>query len=367
MHLLMIDDRVPDPRLGYGYCRAHRIVAELLEQGHRVSFLPLQRAERREGCDLAMDQVDSFDHARDLLAAIDAVWVSRLSNLRAVRQGAPELLSARRWLYDCEALHSTRNALWAALGHRPAASQITDVAAEAALWRNAAVTIAAARQDAAVLAGHGAAVDEVVGHVISAAPGVKRFAERSGILFLGSFLNFGSWSPNWDALRYIIDTLWPGLQELGATLTVAGHGAARAWAALGRDEPGVVIESDVTDLADLYDRHRVVLAPTRFASGIPWKLHEAFAFGVPAVVSAVLAQQMIAETPHHAGYFEQWSATAPDGYLRAVGTLYRDRQAWEAAQLAALAMVTDGCRPDQFAGGIRRSVERLGGHKLSGS
>jgi glycosyltransferase involved in cell wall biosynthesis len=44
------------------------------------------------------------------------------------------------------------------------------------------------------------------------------------------------------------------------------------------------------DLRPFYDAARVFIVPTRYAAGIPFKAHEAAAFGVPLVVSGVIAR-----------------------------------------------------------------------------
>ena len=152
MRLLMIDDRLPEPKLGYGYCRSYKILETLLAEAHSVSFLPTASSEPPASSGLDVQALESLEHAGRLAPDLDAVWISRLSNLRVVQRHCPELLTAKRWLYDCEALHSTRNTLWLSLGNEPLSSQVFDVNAESLLWRGADVKIAASRKDALELA-----------------------------------------------------------------------------------------------------------------------------------------------------------------------------------------------------------------------
>ena len=48
----------------------------------------------------------------------------------------------------------------------------------------------------------------------------------------------------------------------------------------------------VGDLVPLYESHRIFVAATRFATGIPWKVHEAMAHGIPCIISKLLADQL---------------------------------------------------------------------------
>ena len=62
-------------------------------------------------------------------------------------------------------------------------------------------------------------------------------------------------------------------------------------APLGR-HPRVALIGAVDDLEALYGAHRIFIAPTRFAGGIPFKVHEAAAHGVPVVASELLCRQI---------------------------------------------------------------------------
>ena len=56
--------------------------------------------------------------------------------------------------------------------------------------------------------------------------------------------------------------------------------------------PSVRVIGRLPDLTELYDSSRVFVAPTRYAAGIPHKVHEAAARGVPVVATPLLASQL---------------------------------------------------------------------------
>jgi glycosyltransferase involved in cell wall biosynthesis len=362
MKIFLIDDRVPHPRLGYGYCRAHCIIDSLLRHGQQVVMVPIE-----ENCQDGFGScfkdsiriIQSLSVAIDEMSRTDAVWISRLSNLQTVNRLSPSLLRDRRWLYDCEALNSTRNQLWSSLGYQPLPGQVFDVSVEAALMKDAHVTIAASPMDAAALAANGVDINRILGHSIRCQPSTAPFKQRRGVLFLGSFHNPGRFSPNCDAAQFIVERIWPSLKPHVSHLTIAGYGASKALAELGIEAHNLRIEDDVNDLGPLYGKHRVVLAPTRFASGIPWKIHEALSFGVPTVLSPVLADQLISESPGYSDFFSRWSTTSSEELSKLVQRLYTDEKEWTVARNTGLKVVRDACSHHAFDDGISECIRLL--------
>jgi glycosyltransferase involved in cell wall biosynthesis len=89
----------------------------------------------------------------------------------------------------------------------------------------------------------------------------------------------------------------------------------------------------VDDLAALYDRHRVFIAPTRFAGGIPFKVHEAASYGLPVVASELLRRQ-VGWT--HAQDIMAAPIDDPQAFADAILTLYDDAESWNTVRRGAL-------------------------------
>jgi polysaccharide biosynthesis protein PslH len=109
-------------------------------------------------------------------------------------------------------------------------------------------------------------------------------------LCLGSF----DWFPNRDGARWLIDQVWPRLRRLtpGGVLHIAGPGSTT----LGRDGgPFIERYGRVESAASLYDPRGVVLIPLRAGSGVRMRLLEAWATGVPAVISPLAGEGLVAE------------------------------------------------------------------------
>jgi hypothetical protein len=121
------------------------------------------------------------------------------------------------------------------------------------------------------------------------------FAARTGIMFLGGFAH----PPNADGITWFVTSVMPLLRGLlpGVTLHVYGHAIPEAVAALAAGD--VCIEGHAPDLAPVFARHRVAIAPLRFGAGFKGKLAESLAHGVPTVATPMAAEGTGLENGEH--------------------------------------------------------------------
>lgn len=90
-----------------------------------------------------------------------------------------------------------------------------------------------------------------------------------------------------------------------------------------------------------------MVAPTRFAAGIPHKVHQAAAFGVPVVATTLIAEQASWLDGH-----DLLAASDASGFAEACTRLHRDEALWTAIRGNALDRCAADCSPETF----RRSV-----------
>jgi glycosyltransferase involved in cell wall biosynthesis len=156
--------------------------------------------------------------------------------------------------------------------------------------RKADLVLAVSEQEAAILRRHG--IDKVSDAVpngvdIAALEPKSLRRETKDILFVGYFLH----SPNVDALRYFVSTVWPLLQKTGRELSVSIVGShlptdlARSVRACGFRHAGYV-----ENLPEELWSHRVFIAPIRYGAGTRIKLLEAAAAQC-AMVSTTLGAE----------------------------------------------------------------------------
>jgi glycosyltransferase involved in cell wall biosynthesis len=143
-------------------------------------------------------------------------------------------------------------------------------------------------------------------------------------------------SPNYDSLCWFIDEVMPLIEEeLGwqTRLTVVGYTGPGVTLDRFRDHSRVTLRGAIADLEPLYDSHRVFVAPTRFASGTPYKVDEAASYGLPVVATDVLWRQLDWEDGQE---LLAASATDPTAFANQVVMLQRDEKLWERLRSAAL-------------------------------
>lgn len=182
---------------------------------------------------------------------------------------------------DCMSLHFDRAAPAAPLGlrslYRMEARRCRH--REGELVRRSVMTTAVSRRDLEVLgAGTRGRVVTVAGGV--EVDGVNPAAPEPVVLLSG---NLG-YAPTVRAATRFAEKVWPAVQSAvpGARWVMAG---ARPAAAIRRLEelPGVEVHGDVDDLAPYLGQSAVAVAPMASGSGVPIKILEAMAAGVPVV------------------------------------------------------------------------------------
>jgi glycosyltransferase involved in cell wall biosynthesis len=110
----------------------------------------------------------------------------------------------------------------------------------------------------------------------------------------------------------------------------------------------------VGDLRPHYASARLVVAPTRFASGLPHKIAQAAAHGVPVVATELLATQL-GWVPGR----DLLTASDAGAFAAACARLYRDEALWQKLRASALERVRDDCAPERFDAAVGKLVERI--------
>jgi glycosyltransferase involved in cell wall biosynthesis len=183
-------------------------------------------------------------------------------------------------------------------------------------------------------------------HVLSQAltvnPSPSGFETRRGFLFVGAVHEEGS--PNADSLVWFLEQVWPRVvAALGPVdFLVAGINKSQRVLQLGQE--GVQFLGRRDHILPLYDAARVFVAPTRFGAGIPLKVQEAAAHGLPVVTTSVMGRQLGWEHGVHV-----LMADAPEAFAESCVELYRSAELWQRLRGQALERVAADCSPARFA------------------
>lgn len=369
--VLVIDDQVPIPSLGAGNPRACDLVNALHRAGAVISHYPtasptcdaaaasrLLPAELE--CVTGPQRPALTDFLRSRAGLFDMVVISRPHNMRTFLnccEAVPAFLAGVRVVYDAEAIFSTREALRRnvlKLGRE--GTQSADAmtpAIELKLARGAAVVFAVSEADARSFRDAGCQDVRVLGHSLEPAPADIGFEGRQNFLFVGRLDEEDS--PNADSIRWFVREVMPRLDRLVGTayaVDIVGGCAPTLRDLLGSRR--VRFHGRVESVRNHYDHARVFIAPTRFAAGIPHKVHEAAAHGLPSVVTRLIAAQL--EWPAGEALL---SADSPEDFAAACASLYQDRGLWDRVRDSGLAHVTKDCDPAHFTRTVQTLLDEM--------
>jgi glycosyltransferase involved in cell wall biosynthesis len=156
-------------------------------------------------------------------------------------------------------------------------------------YRAATRTIAVSREDAERIERDlGAHAVDVVDNGVDTnyfTPNESVPRDPNRILFLGSL----DWRPNLDAVRLLLDDIFPRVRaaEPRATLSVVGRKPPDWLHAEIRGRPGVELHADVADVRPFLRGAGMLAVPLRIGGGSRLKILEALASGLPVVTTRV--------------------------------------------------------------------------------
>ena len=360
--MLLIEDQVPLRRLGSGFVRSNDVVRVLAEMGYHVTVYPVLRGTHNLAAVYA-DFPDNVEimHDRSLggleqflksrRGSYNVIWIARTHNLDRIKpileRGGVDVLGGVRLVLDTEAIAATREAHRRDLVGEDTpfdAREAVETELRDAYFCQHIVTVN--DREASLVRALGFANVHVLGHLRPLRLTDRAWNRRAGMLFVGAFPSMDS--PNYDSLCWFIDQVLPVIEaDLGyeTRLTVAGFVGRDVEFDRFRDHPRVTLLGAVADLAPLYDSHRVFVAPTRYAAGLPHKIHEAASFGIPVVATELLRAQL--------GWRDRQDllvadADDPAAFAQHVLTLYRSERVWLGVRAGAAERIRVECGRDIY-------------------
>jgi glycosyltransferase involved in cell wall biosynthesis len=360
--ILFIDDRVPHPWLGSGFPRARAILVSLLRRGFFITLYPMAGFDQDPAAiytDIPPEVEIAFELGPGLLPGFlsnrrgyyDAIIVSRPHNmvqLKQVVQTNPDWFEKTTLIYDAEALFASRD-----IGLRTLNGETLTAAMKDELYRKeiqlagaADCVLAVSEPERAAFRKYGLERVHVVGHTLQSRRPATNFPDRKGFLFIGAVHEESS--PNGDSLIWFLESIWPAIQsELGSNAMLKIVGIIKSGRVQKLADASVSILGPQDDLSGHYEAARVFIAPTRYAAGIPHKVHEAAAHGLPVVATPVLAAQL------------QWKdgvqiSVAGDAQSFAMKCieLHQSEPLWTRVRDEAFRAVERDCSPGRFETGL---------------
>ena len=151
------------------------------------------------------------------------------------------------------------------------------------------------------------------------------FEERNYFVFIGNFLH----EPNWNAVQYLKETIWPLIRKQipEAVLHIYGAYPSQKVLQLHQPKQGFYIMGRADDAQEVVKNARVVLAPLRFGAGIKGKLLEAMQCGTPSVTTTIGAESMCGDLP-----WNGFVTDNPQVFADKAIELYQEKLLWLKAQ-----------------------------------
>ncbi|GAB4304931.1 MAG: hypothetical protein Fur0025_46890 [Oscillatoriaceae cyanobacterium] len=370
--ILFIDDRVPHSFLGSGHPRGNFILSCMVTLGYAVTFYPMDVSHQNEAwaevyADIPQSVEVMMGYGYPKLAEFlqgrqgyyDAVFVSRphnMSILKSCLKQNPNLLSGSKIIYDAEALYCLREIEQMRLrGEEPSPEQIEQlIQEEVQLAAGCDRIISVSEQEKQQFVERGLSNTEVLGHAVSTSPTPNPFDKRKDILFVGAIYEMDS--PNADSVQWFAKDIFPKIQEkVGGEieLIIAGNNTVENLvediSQLGNSS--IQMRGKVDDLSHLYNNARLFVAPTRFAAGIPLKVYEAAASGIPIVTTSLIAKQLGWE--HEV---ELLVADNAEKFTAECVRLYQDEMLWKKLRQNAIKRVKYECYPNIFSQNLEKII-----------
>jgi glycosyltransferase involved in cell wall biosynthesis len=191
---------------------------------------------------------------------------------------------------------------------------------------------------------------EVLGHSIEVTPTDTPFDSREGFLFVGAVHD--ETSPNADSLIWFLEKIFPRIREKLGDVPFIIAGLNRSERIHAMAQLPVRMTGHLPALDDLYAKARVFVAPTRIAAGIPHKIHEAAAKGLPVVATPLLAKQL--------GWTDRELALGEtaEAFVERCVVTYAEKEKWSSLREAAIVRVREECSPRAFEESVRRLLGR---------
>ncbi|MFV8355230.1 glycosyltransferase [Flavobacterium sp. XS1P32] len=158
------------------------------------------------------------------------------------------------------------------------------------------------------------------------------FEERQDFIFIGNFLH----EPNWNAVQYLKETIWPLIKKQipAAVCSIYGAYPSQKVLQLHNAKECFLIQGRAINAQEVVKKSRVVLAPLRFGAGIKGKLLEAMQCGTPSITTGIGAESMQGYLP-----WNGFIADDPDVFAKKAVQLYQDKSCWLQAQKNGLAII----------------------------
>ena len=194
---------------------------------------------------------------------------------------------------------------------------------------------------------------------------LKPFEQRRHFVSIGNFRH----EPNWDAVRYLKEKIWPLIRKQlpEAELHVYGAYPPKKATQLHNEKQGFLVKGWADDALKVVANARVMLAPIRFGAGLKGKLIDAALCHTPAVTTEIGAEGVYDENTNEAAVVTHTKDI--QCFADAAVRLYSQQPDWQASAGAAANVIGERFayaeRTQSLADKMERVSAGLQQHRLA--
>lgn len=185
--------------------------------------------------------------------------------------------------------------------------------------------------------------------------GLPDYDARQDVVFIGGFQH----TPNLDAVRWLVDEIWPALRAMKHS-----HGGANIRLRIvGSNMPEWIkelAEEDieplgfVEDLDEIFLKSRLSVAPLRYGAGLKGKVATSLGYGVPTIGTSIAFEGMPVQGLEEIRLCED----SPEDIARLIVELYGDPQRWRQVSSHGIDYVHDHYSLHSVAPAVTRILDR---------
>ena len=347
--ILYVDAKIPHRDYGAGFPRSNAILQIMSNLGYQITLYPLNHSSDQSWKETYRDIEDSIEvvwsrgfegfkvHFLSLIDDYDFLWISRAHDLDAFKKVLTGCGFKGKIIYDCEAIYAEREINRLKLhGESLSQNQVQSMMdEELKLTKFADKIVTVNNNDALKFSSRGIKNVSILGHFLKMQPIILPFDERMDLLFVGNLDHDDS--PNVDSILWFSKEVWPILKSKLPELKFHVIGSANAQQISQLKIDDIHFHGRVEKIASFYRTCRVFVAPTRFAAGIPYKIHEAASHNLPVVATQLLGKQL--EWKHKEEIL--LSELEANDFAEACFQLYTSHLLWERIQKNAASKIVN--------------------------
>lgn len=173
------------------------------------------------------------------------------------------------------------------------------------------------------------------------------------VLFVGTF----RWLPNLEAVRLLVQKIWPLVKEKlpRAKLSIVGAAPTNEVLAYAERDPSITVSGNIPDIREAFATAHILAAPVWSGKGTRYKVLEALAAGTPVVATSTAVEGLAITDGKEAVVVDD-----PNAFAQAVVQLLQNSKRREALRSAGRVFVKDQFDWDLIAGKLDNIYRRIG-------